>query len=151
MSILVGKHIDQAAFDTAQGQRTLPVVIGDRVARGLNRATVVAMYITVAVLVALVGLALPRALRAARAMSAARPASAPDGYVGWPLWYHRVCLVHNRVALHPRAGGTRHRRCGAVIAHRRRHLNEAASKSFTLRLPSYRHAAPDAARIRHGQ
>jgi 1,4-dihydroxy-2-naphthoate octaprenyltransferase len=105
MSILVGKHIDQAAFDTAHGQRTLPVVLGERVSRALNRATVAAMYITVAVLVALggltpwtalVGLALPRALRAVRVMSAARPASAPPGYVGWPLWYHRVCLVHNR-------------------------------------------------------
>ena len=19
------------------------------------------------------------------------------GYVGWPLWYHRVCLEHNRL------------------------------------------------------
>ncbi|MEO7260207.1 MAG: hypothetical protein ABI047_02945 [Jatrophihabitantaceae bacterium] len=29
----------------------------------------------------------------------ARPAPdvAPAGYVGWPLWYHRVCLVHNRL------------------------------------------------------
>jgi hypothetical protein len=26
----------------------------------------------------------------------ARPASAWEGYVGWPLWYQRVCLVHNR-------------------------------------------------------
>jgi 1,4-dihydroxy-2-naphthoate octaprenyltransferase len=29
-------------------------------------------------------------------MSAARPASAHGGYVGWPLRYHRACLVHNR-------------------------------------------------------
>jgi 1,4-dihydroxy-2-naphthoate polyprenyltransferase len=81
------------------------VVLGERVSRALNRATVAAMYIAVAVLVALgrltpwtalVALALPRALRAVRVMSAARPASAPEGYVGWPLWYHRVCLVHNR-------------------------------------------------------
>jgi hypothetical protein len=42
------------------------VVPGDRVARGLNRAIVAAVYLTVAVLAALVGLALPRALRAAR-------------------------------------------------------------------------------------
>ena len=26
-----------------------------------------------------------------------RPAEPPAGYVGWPLWYHRVCLVHNRL------------------------------------------------------
>jgi 1,4-dihydroxy-2-naphthoate octaprenyltransferase len=26
-----------------------------------------------------------------------RPAEPPEGYVGWPLWYHRLCLLHNRV------------------------------------------------------
>jgi 1,4-dihydroxy-2-naphthoate octaprenyltransferase len=30
-------------------------------------------------------------------MSRARPAAPPEGYVGWPLWYHRVCLEHNRL------------------------------------------------------
>jgi 1,4-dihydroxy-2-naphthoate octaprenyltransferase len=29
-------------------------------------------------------------------MSEPAPAAPPAGYVGWPLWYHRVCLVHNR-------------------------------------------------------
>jgi 1,4-dihydroxy-2-naphthoate octaprenyltransferase len=29
-------------------------------------------------------------------MSHPAPAEPPSGYVGWPLWYHRVCLVHNR-------------------------------------------------------
>ena len=29
-------------------------------------------------------------------MSVPAPAEPPAGYVGWPLWYHRVCLVHNR-------------------------------------------------------
>lgn len=46
--------------------------------------------------VAVVLVAAPRALRALRVMSAPAPASPPEGYVGWPLWYHRVCLVHNR-------------------------------------------------------
>jgi 1,4-dihydroxy-2-naphthoate octaprenyltransferase len=40
--------------------------------------------------------AAPRALRALRVMSAPAPDAPPAGYVGWPLWYHRVCLVHNR-------------------------------------------------------
>jgi 1,4-dihydroxy-2-naphthoate octaprenyltransferase len=47
-------------------------------------------------LVAVVLLALPRALRALAVMSRPTPAQPPAGYVGWPLWYHRVCLVHNR-------------------------------------------------------
>jgi 1,4-dihydroxy-2-naphthoate octaprenyltransferase len=37
-----------------------------------------------------------RALRALRVMSEPAPSAPPAGYVGWPLWYHRVCLVHNR-------------------------------------------------------
>jgi 1,4-dihydroxy-2-naphthoate octaprenyltransferase len=46
--------------------------------------------------VAVILLAAPRALRALRIMARPAPAEPPVGYVGWPLWYHRVCLVHNR-------------------------------------------------------
>jgi 1,4-dihydroxy-2-naphthoate octaprenyltransferase len=105
MSILVGKHIDQRKFDEGQHQRTLPVVLGERRARAFNRASVIGMYLVVALGIAigavtpfalLVLLAVPRALRALRVMSEPAPAEPPAGYVGWPLWYHRVCLVHNR-------------------------------------------------------
>lgn len=105
MSILVGKHIDQRQFDTAHHQRTLPVLLGERVARGFNELSVAAMYAVtlVAVLVGalspftlVVALALPRGIRALRVMSRPAPTEPPPGYVGWPLWYHRVCLVHNR-------------------------------------------------------
>jgi 1,4-dihydroxy-2-naphthoate octaprenyltransferase len=105
MSILVGKHIDQRMFDEGQHQRTLPVVLGERRARALNRAAVIGMYLVVAVGIAvgvvtpfalLVLFAAPRALRALRVMSAPAPTEPPAGYIGWPLWYHRVCLVHNR-------------------------------------------------------
>lgn len=105
MSILVGKHIDQRKFDDSQNQRTLPVLLGERRARSLNRAAVIGMYLVVVIGVALgaltpfallVVLAAPRALRAIRVLSAPAPGEPPAGYVGWPLWYHRVCLVHNR-------------------------------------------------------
>lgn len=105
MSILVGKHIDQRKFDDSHHQRTLPVLLGERRARLLDRAAVIGMYLVVVVGVALgaltpfallVVLAAPRALRAVRVLSASAPAEPPAGYVGWPLWYHRVCLVHNR-------------------------------------------------------
>src|SRR3954466_1209514 len=105
MSILVGKHIDQRDFDERKHQRTLPVVLGERRARVLNRATVIAMYVVIAIGVILgaitpfallVLIAAPRALRAVRVMSVPAPAEPPPGYIGWPLWYHRVCLVHNR-------------------------------------------------------
>lgn len=105
MSILVGKHIDQRVFDDGQHQRTLPVLLGERRARTLNRASIIGMYVVIAVGIAVgaisafalvVLFALPRALRAVRVMSVPAPDEPPAGYVGWPLWYHRVCLVHNR-------------------------------------------------------
>ena len=96
MSILVGKHIDQMDFDRGKRIRTLPV----------NVATVALIYIVAAALIALgeltpfaalIAFALPRALRAIGLMRSPRPVRAPEGYVGWPLWYHRACLVHNRL------------------------------------------------------
>jgi 1,4-dihydroxy-2-naphthoate octaprenyltransferase len=105
MSILVGKHIDQRAFDISQSQHTLPVLLGARGARVLNQAVLVLMYVLTAEaivagalspFVAVVVLAVPRAVRALRVMAVPAPAAPPAGYVGWPLWYHRVCLIHNR-------------------------------------------------------
>jgi len=105
MSILVGKHIDQMDFDRGKGIRTLPVLIGERAARALNVATLALIYAVTAALIllalltpfaAVIGLALPRAWHAMKLMSRPRPDAPPEGYVGWPLWYHRVCLVHNR-------------------------------------------------------
>jgi 1,4-dihydroxy-2-naphthoate octaprenyltransferase len=93
-------------FDTSQQQRTLPVLLGERAARTLNQAALGAMYLVTAVAVLagalspftlVVVLALPRALRAVRVMARPAPSEPPAGYVGWPLWYHRVCLVHNRL------------------------------------------------------
>ena len=45
---------------------------------------------------AIVAIALPAGHFAVSVMSWPRPAAPPAGYVGWPLWYHRVCLEHNR-------------------------------------------------------
>jgi 1,4-dihydroxy-2-naphthoate octaprenyltransferase len=106
MTILIGKHIDQMDFDSGKGIRTLPVLIGAHAARALNIAAVCASYGIVAILIGLeqltpfaaaVILATPRARNAIEIMSRPRPAMAPAGYVGWPLWYHRACLRHNRI------------------------------------------------------
>ncbi len=105
MSILTGKHIDQMDFDAGRGIRTLPVLLGEEAARAFNVATVVLIYVVTAALIAigqltafaaLIVVAFPRAARAISVMSRPRPAAPPEGYVGWPLWYHRVCLAHNR-------------------------------------------------------
>jgi 1,4-dihydroxy-2-naphthoate polyprenyltransferase len=106
MTILTGKHIDQMEFDSRRDIRTLPVLLGEHAARVLNIAAICAIYAIVAVLIgigrltpfaAAIMLALPRAAHAIKIMSRPRPPAAPDGYVGWPLWYHRACLEHNRL------------------------------------------------------
>ncbi len=106
MTILTGKHIDQREFDERKGNRTLPVILGERAARAVNRAILVLIYAVVAALVAVGALtpfaavvlfALPRAARAYARMRAPRPEAPPAGYVGWPLWYHRACLEHERL------------------------------------------------------
>jgi 1,4-dihydroxy-2-naphthoate polyprenyltransferase len=106
MSILTGKHIDQMAFDSGKGIHTLPVVIGERAARRFTAGAIAAMYLIVAALIAAgsltpfaaaVVVGLPRASRAIGVLSRPRPAEPPKGYVGWPLWHHRACLVHDRL------------------------------------------------------
>jgi 1,4-dihydroxy-2-naphthoate octaprenyltransferase len=81
-------------------------LLGERTALRLNIATVVLMYVVAAALIALgrltlfaavIFVALPRGVRALSVMIRPRPAAPPEGYVGWPLWYHRACLVHNRL------------------------------------------------------
>jgi len=106
MTILMGKHIDQMDFDSGRNIQTLPVLIGESAARSLNISAVCAMYAIVAIVIvfgrltpfaAVVVVAAPRAVLAVKRMGRPRPAAPPEGYVGWPLWYHRVCLEHNRM------------------------------------------------------
>jgi len=106
MTILMGKHIDQMDFDSGRNIQTLPVLIGESAARSLNISAVCAMYAIVAIVIvfgrltpfaAVVVVAAPRAVLAVKRMGRPRPAAPPEAYVGWPLWYHRVCLEHNRM------------------------------------------------------
>jgi 1,4-dihydroxy-2-naphthoate octaprenyltransferase len=106
MTILNGKHIDQMDFDNQKNIRTLPVLIGETAARVVNIVAIIAIYALVAILIAfgrlslfsaVIVVSLPQAVRTIRIMSRARPALPPAGYIGWPLWYHRACLRHNRI------------------------------------------------------
>ena len=47
-TVLMGKHIDKAPWDGPAGTRTLPVILGDRVARQVTRGMFVAFYLLVA-------------------------------------------------------------------------------------------------------
>jgi 1,4-dihydroxy-2-naphthoate polyprenyltransferase len=106
MSILLGKHIDQMDFDSGKRICTLPVLLGERAARMLNIVALASIYAIAAALVvlgqltpfaAVIAVAFPRAWQAVKTMGRPRPDSPPEGYVGWPLWYHRACLAHHRV------------------------------------------------------
>jgi 1,4-dihydroxy-2-naphthoate octaprenyltransferase len=105
MSILVGKHIDQEAYDAGRGIHTLPVILGEARARTLAIVSIVLMYAltlasvvygAMAITALLVLLNYKRFTGAVRVLSKERPSSPPKGYVGWPLWYHRQCLTHNK-------------------------------------------------------
>lgn len=105
MSILVGKHIDQESYDALKGIHTLPVIVGQKTARVLAIGSIVLMYAFTFISIAYGALALTAVLvllnyrklsNAIRVLSKKRPSEAPKGYNGWPLWYHRQCLLHNK-------------------------------------------------------
>ena len=104
-AILIGKHIDQAEFDQTHAIRTLPVLLGEKRARVVNQVLVAGMYVLILVGVVIgqitpwvlvVRLNSPASWKVLKVCSASRPAEAPAGWVGWPLWLHRYNLVHNR-------------------------------------------------------
>ena len=108
-TVLFGKHIDKIEADSKKGVRTLPVILGERRARAVARALMIAFYpivVGAAVVgwigpwVALVLLGLPRLVSTLRTFASPRPETPPHSYVGWPLWFVGAAFVHTR-----RAGG----------------------------------------------
>ncbi len=108
-TVLFGKHIDKIEADKGKGVRTLPVILGERRARVVAQALMIAFYPIVigAALagwigpwVALVVLGIPRLVTVLRTFSSPRPQSPPHSYVGWPLWFVGAAFIHTR-----RAGG----------------------------------------------
>src|SRR5262245_48098550 len=92
-TVLFGKHIDKIEADSKKGVRTLPVILGERRARLVARALMIAFYPIVvgAALVgwigpwvALVVLGIPRLLEVLKQFSVRKPDSPPHSYVGWP-------------------------------------------------------------------
>ncbi|GBD08982.1 1,4-dihydroxy-2-naphthoate octaprenyltransferase [Candidatus Thermoflexus japonica] len=106
-TVLIGKHIDKLEQDRAQGIHTLPVLLGERMARALNMGLMVTFYLVVGGLalagvlgpwVLLTLLGLPRLLDVLRTYARPRPAEPPPGYPVWPLWYVSWAFVFNRRA-----------------------------------------------------
>jgi len=106
-TVLMGKHIDKLPWDEPREIGTLPVLLGERTARGITLAMMVGFYVSLVVLVAframpifslIALLAIPRLARVWEAYTNPRPPEPPKGYPVWPLWYAPVAFVHSRRA-----------------------------------------------------
>jgi 1,4-dihydroxy-2-naphthoate octaprenyltransferase len=106
-TVLFGKHIDKIEADTAKGVRTMPVILGERRARVVAQALMIAFYpiVIVAALVgwigpwvALVVLGIPRLMAVLKVFGQPKPNVPPHSYVGWPLWFVGQAFVHTRRA-----------------------------------------------------
>ncbi len=108
-SVLFGKHIDKIVPDSALGIRTLPVILGEHLARRVNQAMMIAFYplVLFAVLAGWVGpwvllavLAIPELIRTLRFYNEPKPEEPPAWYParGWPLWFVGFAFRHVRLA-----------------------------------------------------
>lgn len=106
-TVLFGKHIDKFDDDRQRGVRTLPILLGERLARIVTRFLIIAMYIGVLWLVLigvlpwptlLVFLALPYARDVWKQLGHPRPTQRPSDYPpeAWPLWFSAYAFVHTR-------------------------------------------------------
>jgi len=108
-TVLFGKHIDKIEADKRKGVRTMPVLLGERNARLVAQALMIAFYpiVVAAALVGWIGpwvvlvvLGLPRLVQVLRVFAKPKPDVEPYSYVGWPLWFVGGAFRHTR-----RAGG----------------------------------------------
>jgi 1,4-dihydroxy-2-naphthoate octaprenyltransferase len=95
-TVLIGKHIDKLAADSAKGINTLPVLLGRDRSLFLNQQLMVTYFVFVLSLVMVGSLgvwtlltfvALPRAWEVIKVYNDPPPAEPPANYPIWPLWY----------------------------------------------------------------
>ncbi len=106
-AVLMGKHIDKARWDGPAGTRTLPVILGERLARTLTQWMMAGFYLIIAVLVGLGSLpwttlaalgGLTVLGRVWKVFDNPRPERPPAGFPVWPLWFAAVAFLHTRRA-----------------------------------------------------
>jgi 1,4-dihydroxy-2-naphthoate octaprenyltransferase len=106
-TVIFGKHIDKLNGDRAKGIRTLPVLMGERLARSTAIVFMALQYVLVIALVVagtftpvmlVVLLALRSFILAYRVFRQPRPSAPPPEYPqdGWPLWFVAFAFLHNR-------------------------------------------------------
>jgi 1,4-dihydroxy-2-naphthoate octaprenyltransferase len=106
-AVLMAKHIDKLPWDQRAGVGTLPVLLGERRARAVTNALMVAFYAVVVVDVVVGALpwpalaafgGLPLLWRALKALRRPRPSEPPRGFPIWPLWFVAFAFTHTRRA-----------------------------------------------------
>jgi 1,4-dihydroxy-2-naphthoate polyprenyltransferase len=108
-SVLFGKHIDKIEPDKKLGIHTLPVILGEHLARRVNQGLMILFYplVLLAVLVGWVGpwvllavLAIPTLWRVLKVYNQPKPSEPPSWYParGWPLWFVGFAFRHTRLA-----------------------------------------------------
>jgi len=106
-SVLFGKHIDKLELDRDKGVRTLPVMLGERLARRCVQGMLLLQYAGCLALVVTGGehwlllavfAAAPFLLRQLRVFSEVKPAERPERFPDnlWPLWFAPNAFAHTR-------------------------------------------------------
>jgi 1,4-dihydroxy-2-naphthoate polyprenyltransferase len=107
-TVIFGKHIDKFTPDKEKGIHTLPVILGESLARKFVLAMTILQYLSVIYLVA-IGFFTPVLLIVILALwtffkvlwpmyKHPKPEDKPDDYPAdaWPLWFVASAFVHNR-------------------------------------------------------
>jgi 1,4-dihydroxy-2-naphthoate octaprenyltransferase len=109
-AVLMGKHIDKVAWDEPKRIRTLPVLLGERVARRVTQGMMAGFYLLIVALVIagtlpwpalLALLGLTRLVPVWRIFNEPKPDAPPKEYGDypvWPLWFAAGAFVHTRRA-----------------------------------------------------
>ena len=106
-SVLIGKHIDKLGPDTEKSIKTLPVILGEKNSKILNKVFFILFYLMILALVIfkiaspfilITLLAFPRLKETWKVYSEEKPDSPPEGWTVWPLWYVGWAMNFNRKA-----------------------------------------------------
>lgn len=104
-TVIFGKHIDKLDMDKAKGIHTLPVVLGEKASRYAVLAMMIISYLITFYLIVIrfftpvmliVLLALPIFLRIYPKFLEPKPATRPEGQIGWPLYFVGYAFYNNR-------------------------------------------------------
>ena len=106
VSINMAKHIDKRDDDKERGVGTFPVRVGEVFARRTDQFAIAMIYIVIAYLVfvphyftpvlLITFIAIKDAWKAIKVLNAPKPAQAPEGWPGWPVWFSAFAFLHNR-------------------------------------------------------